>query len=727
TTRPHFSVSSMDPDRTSPLSVLRFLAPLMLWGYGTAQGLTTWVSSVASPVAVSAVSFVLFIFTHFVLLSLATSTSGVRPLDIPSSTSTRHVSSAVFITDHILYQRSVKDSLWVLYAIFYSLSMVVVLYTLSVMRRLILGKQEYERIIERNACVVAVWKKKRKQARIQAVLKALADAREKEARAHTKVLERNEWLADQIRVSECERAVDAVALEGAKEELRNMEDRDALMFRRMTRERVEKSKWKWQYQECQTAADAQSRRDAKLREATGLRHDQVEACQFAIHAITMRIQALLKKELADSRAANATLTIRCDELNQRVSSLTASLRTTCTLYRTRVDVLKRRIDQGEARGTALEGRLTLSTAQHQTELEKRKRELADANSHIAELKKQAMDEDVLSLALRSEVRDANAQLSLVSQGLEEAEKKLKCKERQLSAERRRHEATRNAYLVEKLAADALAGDLTAENRDLRAQIALAIEASTLLAKLQVELEAEKDSHKQAIAQRLALEGSLDVSIAEHRMHMEQCSRDWAAARSLAAEAATLVTKLQDELDAEKESHRQVIAQYVALEGTLESSALEYKTHMEQCSRDRIEAKDERDGLEHRLALVSEGFGEAEAKMRCNARELYVERQRHEATIEAYRAGQRMGDTLVDNLMAETEELRMQQSLESEDNQDQPGVEQESQAIPKRPVGASSLQTPLQMRCKSRAMAEILKRRNLAAGSRSPSPLLNSPA
>lgn len=63
------------------------------------------------------------------------------------------------------------------------------------MRRLILGKQEYERIIEHNACVVATWKKKRKQARIQAVLKALADAREKEARAHAKVLERNEWLA----------------------------------------------------------------------------------------------------------------------------------------------------------------------------------------------------------------------------------------------------------------------------------------------------------------------------------------------------------------------------------------------------------------------------------------------------------------------------------------------------------------------------------------------------
>lgn len=63
------------------------------------------------------------------------------------------------------------------------------------MRRLTLGKQEYERIIEHNACVVAAWKKKRKQARIQAVLKALADAREKEARAHTKVLERNEWLA----------------------------------------------------------------------------------------------------------------------------------------------------------------------------------------------------------------------------------------------------------------------------------------------------------------------------------------------------------------------------------------------------------------------------------------------------------------------------------------------------------------------------------------------------
>lgn len=522
--------------------------------------------------------------------------------------------------------------------------------------------------------------------------------------------------------------MDAVALEGAKEELRNMEDRDALMFRKMTRERVEGSKWKWRYQECQTAADAQSRRDAKLREATGLRHDQVEACQFAIHAIIMRIQALLTKELADSRAANATLTARCDELNERVSSLTASLRTTCTLYRTRVDVLKRRIDQRDASSSKLETRLALSTTQHQIQLQECQRELADANSHVAELKKQAMDEDVLSLALRSEVRDAKAQLSVVSQGLEEAEKKLECKERQLCAEKRRHEATRDAYLVERRAADALAGDLTAENRDLRAQIALAAEASILLEKLQVELEAEKDAHKQAIAQRLVLEGSLDVSIAEHRMHVEQCSRDWAAARSLADEAATLVTKLQDELDAEKESHRQVIAQYVALEGTLESSALEYKTHMEQCSRDRIEAKDERDGLEHRLALVSEGFGEAEAKMRRNARELYVERHRHRATIEAYRAGQRMGDTLVDNLMAEIEELRKQQSLESEDNQDQPGVEQGSQAIPKRPVGASSLQTPLQMRYKSRAMAEILRRRNLVAGSssRSPSPLSSSP-
>ncbi|KAI0342780.1 hypothetical protein BDW22DRAFT_150692 [Trametopsis cervina] len=507
-----------------------------------------------------------------------------------------------------------------------------------------------------------------------------------------------------------------------------MEDRDALLFRKMTRERVEKSKWKWQYQECQTAADAQSRRDAQLREAAGLRHDQVEACQFAIHAITMRIQALLKKELVDSRAANATLTARCDELNERVSSVTASLRTTCTLYRTRVDVLKRRIDQRDAISIKLESRLTLSTAQYQKQLEECKRELADANSHIAELKKQAMDEDVLSLALRSEVRDANAQLSLVSQGLEEVKKKLKCKERQLCAESRRHEATRDTYLVEKRAADALAGDLTSENKDLRAQIALADEASTLLAKLQVELEAEQEAHKQAIAQRLALEGSLDISIAEHRMHVEQCSRDWAEARSLAVEAATLVMKLRDELDAEKESHRQVIAWSVALEGTVEFSALEYKMHMEQCYRDRSEEKAERDGLEHRLALVSEGFGEAEVKLQCNVRELYVEKQRHRATIEAYRAGQWMGDTLVDNLMAEIEELRKQQSLKTEDSEDQPGAETESQAITKKLAQAASLQTPLPTKFNSRAMAELLKRRKLAEGSsnRSPSPLSRSP-
>ncbi|KAI0346570.1 hypothetical protein BDW22DRAFT_1352695 [Trametopsis cervina] len=703
--------------------------------------------------AVSAVSFVLCSFTHLVLLSLATGTNGIRQLDVPSSTSTRHGSSAVFTTDHVLYQRSVEDSLSVLYAIFYSLSMVVILYALSVIRRLILKKQEYECIIEHNARVAAAWEKERERACIQAALKSIAEARKKKAEAHAKALERSAMLEAQLHVSECERVVKSVALEGVKEELREMEVQDVVLHSRLLTELVEGSRWKRRYEERQADANAQSRQEAERRETAERRHAQIQACQFVIHAITMRVQTSLEKDLADIRITNAALTARRDMLNERASSVSASLQATGTLFRTRVSVLKQRLDQRDARCAELESRLAVSTTEHETQLEECKTELSRAAARVRTRKQQLMSSQLRNIAFRTDTGKLEDQISLVNQGVEEAEEKLESAESELSTERQQHRAMRGEYLAKKQAADDSAAGITAENRDLRAQLSLATEAATLATKLQGDLEAEKEAHKQQIARRVALEGSVEFFTLERRMHMEQCSRDWAAVKddlvdrdgiqhrlslvsqtqvSAAADRTSALEKLQDELDAEKQSHAQDIARCVALEKTLEVSALEYKTHMEQCSLDRTEEKAERDGLEHRLALVSEGFGEAEARLQCDARELYVERQRHQATIEAYRAGQRMGDGMVDRLITEAQVLREQQPPKTEEvaclqDQDQPGVERESQAIPTK---TTSFQTPLPMRFKSHVMADILRRRNLersSSSSRNASPLSGSPA
>ncbi|KAI0339446.1 hypothetical protein BDW22DRAFT_596941 [Trametopsis cervina] len=543
-----------------------------------------------------------------------------------------------------------------------------------------------------------------------------------------------------------------------------MEVQDVMMHSRLLTELVEGSRWKRRYEKRQADADAQSRQEAERREITERRGAQIQACQFAIHAITMRIQVSLQKDLADSRNANAALTARHDALNERVSSVSDSLHTAGSLFRTRVSVLKQRLDQRDARCTELERRMAVSTTEHETQLEEYKTELSRANVRVRNRKQHLMSSQLRNIAFRTDTSELEGQMSLVNQAVEETEEKLKSTECELSTERQQHRTTRGEYLARKQVADDSAASMIAENRDIRAQLSLAAEAAIQATKLQDELEIEKEAHKQQIARRVALEGSLELSALERRTHMEQCSRDWAEAKndladrdglkcrlslgmqvSAAAAGTSALEKLQNELDAEKQSHGQDIARCVALEGALEVSALEYKTHMEQCSRDRTQERAEHDGLEHRLALVSEGFGEAEAKLQCDARELYVERQRHRATIEAYRAGQRLSDNMVDDLITEAEELRKQFSLKIEDSprelspltesqdaslQDQPRVGPEMLAMPKKLTQAASFETPLPMKFKSHVMADILRRRKLVEGSsssRSPSPLSGSPA
>ncbi|KAI0091257.1 hypothetical protein BDY19DRAFT_991826 [Irpex rosettiformis] len=124
------------------------------------------------------------------------------------------------------------------------------------------------------------------------------------------------------------------------------------------------------------------------------------------------------------------------------------------------------------------------------------------------------------------------------------------------------------------------------------------------------------------------------------------------------------------------------ARYIALEGSLEFANAEHRIHVEHCERERaqdearieellvqlsaertvrVELQAEHDGLQARHVIVSEGYAEAEARLKTTIGELYLERQRHRATIDTYQAGQHVSDALMDDLVPALKKRSPQQT------------------------------------------------------------------
>ncbi|KAI0091263.1 hypothetical protein BDY19DRAFT_1055402 [Irpex rosettiformis] len=125
------------------------------------------------------------------------------------------------------------------------------------------------------------------------------------------------------------------------------------------------------------------------------------------------------------------------------------------------------------------------------------------------------------------------------------------------------------------------------------------------------------------------------------------------------------------------------AQYIALESSLAFANAEHRIHVEHCERERAqdearieellaqlsteraaraELQIEHDGLKARHAIVSEGYAEAEARLKTTEREVYLERQRHHAALSSYRASQQVSDTLIDKLVVVPRKRSPQQDL-----------------------------------------------------------------
>ncbi|KAI0342779.1 hypothetical protein BDW22DRAFT_1357296 [Trametopsis cervina] len=238
--------------------------------------------------------------------------SGIRHLATPTNISDRYGPFSVSNTDHTLLNHpgaivrsTVDHSLSRLFAIFYILSIVTVIYALVVMRRLALKKTEYEDITKWNTRVLVARKKKRVQLCARSALKWLAEIREKEAQTCIEGVKRSARLESQLHHSE--RVLDAQEQEAMKT-LGALAYRTAAMEQMVEDEREAKAEWIQRYHEYKSLVQARRRDEAESRHAAEARHAQIQACLFATNAISMRTQVeSIARDLADSDAANLAL------------------------------------------------------------------------------------------------------------------------------------------------------------------------------------------------------------------------------------------------------------------------------------------------------------------------------------------------------------------------------------------------------------------------------------